>query len=194
VAVFVTVYKGYLGVEVHWDLWKHLFRGELYTEFVQQGPRRPIHASGFTIHVREQKRDLYIPNMMTLNNRVRDKAWFYLRNDKGALSAYTGKILTDKPDVWGYGVSPPECQAKLTVFTKALQCLVRKGLTAAAIATNFHRQRVLPLMERRLPIYRLTPEALPEGSRMAAELLTHDASAERAKRTVSRFPTNTAEL
>ena len=90
---------------------------------------------------------------MTSNNRDWDKAWFYLRNDDGRHPAYTGKILMDKPDVWGYGVSPPECQAKLTVFTKALQCLVRKGLTAAAIATNFHRQRVLPLTERRLAIY-----------------------------------------
>ena len=34
-AVFVAVCKGYLGVEAHWELWKHLFRGELYTEHVQ---------------------------------------------------------------------------------------------------------------------------------------------------------------
>jgi len=33
-AVFIAVCEGYLGVEAHWDLWKHLFRGELYTEHV----------------------------------------------------------------------------------------------------------------------------------------------------------------
>ena len=49
------------------------------------------------------------------------------------------------------------------MFTKALQCLAGKGLTAGTLVANFHRQRVLPLMERRLPIYRLTPEASPEG-------------------------------
>ena len=76
-------------------------------------------------------------------------------------------------------MSPATRLTKLKVYNDALWRLAEK---------------VLPLMERRLPIYRLTPEALPEGSRMAAELLTHDASAERAKRTVSRFPTNTAEL
>jgi len=32
--VFVAVCEGYLGVEAHWELWKHLFRGELYTEHV----------------------------------------------------------------------------------------------------------------------------------------------------------------
>jgi hypothetical protein len=62
-------------------------------------------------------------------------------------------VLMDKLDAWRYRVSLPECQAKLGVFTKALQCLVRRGLTAAAVVANFHRQRVLPLMERRLAIY-----------------------------------------
>ena len=38
----------------------------------------------------------------------------------------------------GYGVSPPKRQAKLRVFTEALKHLVRWGLTAAAIITNFH--------------------------------------------------------
>ena len=31
-AIFVDICEGYLGVEAHWELWKHLFRGELYTE------------------------------------------------------------------------------------------------------------------------------------------------------------------
>ena len=31
-AVFVTVCEGYLGIEAHWDLWIHLFRGELFIE------------------------------------------------------------------------------------------------------------------------------------------------------------------
>ena len=31
-AVFVAAYEGYLGIEVHWDLWIHLFRGELFVE------------------------------------------------------------------------------------------------------------------------------------------------------------------
>ena len=31
-AVFVTVCEGYLGIEAHWDLWIHLFRGELFID------------------------------------------------------------------------------------------------------------------------------------------------------------------
>ena len=63
------------------------------------------------------------------------------------------------------------------MFTDALQHLAHRGLTAAAVIANFHRQRVLPLMERRLAIYQLNPKAIPEGSRMTRKLLSLDAAA-----------------
>ena len=50
--VFVAVCEGCLGVDAHWDLWKHLFWGELYSERVQQGPRRVVRTGGLTLHVR----------------------------------------------------------------------------------------------------------------------------------------------
>ena len=34
-AVFVAVCEGYLGIEAHWDLWIHLFRGELFIENIR---------------------------------------------------------------------------------------------------------------------------------------------------------------
>jgi len=193
-AVFVAVCEGYLGVNLHWNLWRHLFWGELHTDSVQRGLRRPVRSGGFTLHMREKRKDMYISSMMTTNNRDWDKAWFYLCNDDGWLPVYTGKILVEKPNFWSYRVSPTERQAKLEVFTKALQRLAGKGLTAAAVIANFHRQRVLPLMERRLPIYQLTPQAASEGSRMMEELLSHDVTAQRAKRTVAAFPSSPADL
>jgi len=51
VAVFVAVCEGYLGVPVHWDLWRHLFRGKLYTESVSAGVRRRVRAGSLTIHL-----------------------------------------------------------------------------------------------------------------------------------------------
>jgi len=68
------------------------------------------------------------------------------------------------------------------VYTDALRCFVEKGLTVAAVVANFHRQRVLPLMERRLPIYKLTPGASSKGSRMMGELLSREVAAQRAGR------------
>ena len=109
-AVFVAVCEGYLGILAHWDLWRHLFRGGLYTDSVTSGVRRHVHAGGLMLHLRESRKDLYIPCTMTSNNCDWDKVWFYLRNDDGWLPANTGKILTERPYSWGYGVSPPSAR------------------------------------------------------------------------------------
>ena len=158
-AVFVAVCEGYLGVQEHWDLWRHLFQGELYTESISQGVRRPVRAGGLTLHLRGWRKDLCIPCTMTSNNREWDQRWFYLLNDDGRLQAYIGKILTEKLDTWGYGVSPLERQARLKVYTNALQRLADEGLTAAIVIANFNRQRVLPRMERKLPLFKMTEGA-----------------------------------
>jgi hypothetical protein len=111
--VFVAVYEGYLGVKVHWDMWRHLFRGGLHTNSISTRVRRPVRAGSRALQLRLSRKDLYIPCTMTTNNRDWDKAWLYLRNDNERHPAYTGKILTERPDSWGYWVSPPERQAKL---------------------------------------------------------------------------------
>ena len=71
----------------------------------------------------------------------------YLRNYDGRLPAFTNMVLREKPDAWKWGVVH-ERQSRLKVFVDALQHLAKKGLTAPAIIANFHRQRVIPLMER----------------------------------------------
>ena len=90
---------------------------------------------------------------------------------------------------------PPQAQqAKLEVLTDALAHLARKGLTAAAVIANFHRQRVIPLVERALPIFQLTPGSQVEGSRTSFKLLSHTATARRAKYAVAEFPQNPEDL
>ena len=92
------------------------------------------------------------------------------------------------------GCRPPERQTRLKVFIEVLQYLVKKGLTAAAVIANFHRQRVIPLMERRLAIFELTPEAVAEGSRMSSGLLPLNATAHWAKSAVAHFPSDPEDL
>ena len=90
--------------------------------------------------------------------------------------------------------TPPFLVIALRNVNNALQHLTRRGLTVPAVIANFHRQRVLPLMERRLAIYQLIPKAIPEGSRMSRKLLSHDAAAQRAKSTVAHFPADVTQL
>ena len=130
--------------------------------------------------MRGKRKDDYIPCKMTTNNNEWDRGWFYLRNDEGRLPAYSDKVLLEKQDAWGYGVSPPERQARLKVYTDALQRLAGKGLTAAIVIANFHRRRVLPLMERKLPLFQMMGEASYEGTRVVEEFLPDGLSAQRA--------------
>ena len=65
---------------------------------------------------------------------------------------------------------------------------------AAAIIAKFHRQRVIPLTERSLPIFEFTPEASSAGSRTSYVLLPCDIAARRAKNTVAEFPDNPNDL
>ena len=103
-------------------------------------------------------------------------------------------MLWERPEKWDWGVSPPPHQARLEVPTNALRHLARKGLTAAAVMANFHRQRVIPLTERNLPIFDLTPEAPYAGSRTSNVLLPHVVAAHRAKSAVAEFPDNPDDL
>ena len=80
------------------------------------------------------------------------------------------------------------------MFIEALQYLAKKGLTASTVIANFHWQRVIPLMERRLAIFELTPEAAAEGSRMLSVLLSLDAADQRAKSVVAHFPSDPEDL
>jgi len=72
--------------------------------------------------------------------------------------------------------------------------LAKKGLTTAAVIANFHRQRVIPLVERALPIFELFPGSKVEGSRTSSKLLSHTNAARRAKYAVADFPQNPEDL
>ena len=103
-------------------------------------------------------------------------------------------MLRERLEKWDWGVSPPPHVARLEVLTNTLQGLARKGLTVAAVIANFHRQRVIPLMERNLTIFDLTPEAPSAGSRTSYVLLPRDVAARRAKNAVAEFPDNPNDL
>ena len=80
------------------------------------------------------------------------------------------------------------------MLTEALVHLARKGLTAAAVIANFHRQRVIPLTERSLPIFGLTPGVPASGSRTSMVLLPRGIATWRARNAVAEFPDNANDL
>jgi hypothetical protein len=68
-ATFIGVCEGFVGIPVNWDLWVHLFRAELHTlQTSEPRTRRAMRAGGMSLAVRTQRKDDYIPSMMTTNN------------------------------------------------------------------------------------------------------------------------------
>jgi hypothetical protein len=57
---------------------------------------------------------------------------------------------------------------------KALEELRERGLTATGVVAAIHRRRVLPLTERRLPLWEMTPGVDLEGLRMSSDPLPVD--------------------
>jgi hypothetical protein len=189
-ATFVGVCKGFLGIPVNWDLWVHLFRAELHTLMTPEPKiRRAVRVGGMTIALRNTRKELYIPCMMTSNNAEWERGWFYLRNDSAA--PYSGKVLKEKADSWHHGVSPPSHQTRLDSLLDMLKALADGGLTAGCVLTNLHHRRIVPLMERPLRIFEMHKDADPIAlaeSRLLPGLFPREYAATRARRTINLWP------
>jgi hypothetical protein len=74
------------------------------------------------------------------------------------LPPFSQRVVTAAADAWRYG-TPHDRQKNLEPLLKALEVLRKGGLTAAGVIAAIHRRRVLPLAERRLPLWEMTPEA-----------------------------------
>jgi hypothetical protein len=82
-------------------------------------------------------------------------------------------VVTAAADNWRYGTLRDR-QKNLQTLLKALEELWKGGLTAAKVVAAIHRRRVLPLMERRLPLWEMTSGVDLEGLRMSSDPLPVD--------------------
>jgi hypothetical protein len=82
-------------------------------------------------------------------------------------------VVTAAADNWRYG-APRERQKNLQPLLKALEELREGGFTAAGVVAAIHRRRVLPLTERRLPLWEMTPGVDLEGLQMSSDPLPAD--------------------
>jgi len=107
-AVFAAVCEGYLGMLPHWDLWLHLYRGELFNASGgSAGVRKPVWAGCLNLVLKTGKSERpreYIPVGLTSNHARWDSQWFYLQNDDDLFPAYTGRLISERPDHWKHGV------------------------------------------------------------------------------------------
>jgi hypothetical protein len=152
------------GDRPHSDLWTHLFFAELFA--LPTGERKvhaAVRAGGCTLLLRQSRASQYIPAILASSNKGWQRRWFYLRNDGEFLPPFSQRVVTAATDAWRHG-TPHERQKNLEPLLQALKALREGGLTAAGVVAAIHRRRVLPLAERRLSLWEMTPEADWEGS------------------------------
>jgi hypothetical protein len=155
-------------------LWTHLFSAELFASPTgERRVRAAVRAGGCILQLRQSQASLYIPAILASSNKGWQRRWFYLRNDGEMLPPFSQRVVTAAANAWRYG-TPHDRQKNLEPLLKALEVLRKGGLTVAGVIAAIHRRRVLPLAERRLPLWEMTPEADLKGSRMSSDPLPID--------------------
>jgi len=189
--VFATVCEGYLGMMPHWDLWLHLYRGELFNAPTgTTGVRKPVRAGCLNLVLKTGKTERpheYIPVGLSSNHAGWDSQWFYLGNDDGLLPAYTGRLITERPKNWTYGVVQVH-QSWLDPLLDALKKLRVEGLSAALVLSAVHHRRILPSMSRPLRMDEMGPDVSSgdlEACRMSNEASADDDVAARVRAAVA---------
>ena len=125
-AVFAMVCEGFLGVPPHWNLWLHIFKAKMSSRN-EGGEKRPLRAGGCTMQLRQSRSHLYIRSNMPSSKRGWQNRWFYLRNDGGLLSEYTGKMVVECPTKCGWG-TPRRSRGGSTPFSRASRSSAMPGL------------------------------------------------------------------
>jgi len=92
---------------------------------------------------------------MPSSNRGWQNGWFYLWNDGGLLLEYTGRMVVECPAKWGWG-APAEEQKRLDVLLTGLVKLRHTDVNVATVAVAFHKQSLLPLAQRAVPMWDMT--------------------------------------
>jgi hypothetical protein len=85
------------------------------------------------------------------------------------------------------GPNPRDRHNNLQPLLKALEELRKGGLTAVGVVAAIHRRRVLPLTERRLSLWEMTPGVDLEGLRMSSDPLPVDDLHRRVAGTVGKL-------
>jgi hypothetical protein len=144
-----------------------------------------VRAGGCILQLRQARALQYIPAILASSNKGWQRRWFYLRNDDGRLPSFSQRVVTVAADNWRYR-TPRDRQKNLQPLLKALEELRKGGLTAAGVVAAIHRRRVLPLTERRLPLWEMTPGVGLEGLRMSSDPLPVDDLHRRVAGTVGK--------
>ena len=108
IAAFVALCEGFLGISLHFDLWRYLFAINLVKRRVG---KQELHTSVgcASVHLRNNRAGVYPLMRLSTSNKGWHSQWFYVKNDAAApLPAFTGRYILEAPGSWGRGISGKE--------------------------------------------------------------------------------------
>jgi hypothetical protein len=118
-AAFEGMCEGFLGIGVHWDLFRYFFM----FAYLREGSHEATIGCA-NLRAKQGRDDNYIPVLLTSSNSGWHKGWFYLRNDpENALSAYTGCSIAKSQRNWADGPAKKEQEKMLKSHWAVLERL-----------------------------------------------------------------------
>jgi hypothetical protein len=95
--------EGYLGIELHLELWRYFFTVTLLKKR-ERGGESSVLMGCTGIHLQSQRASHYKSLHLSRSNKGWHALWFYLKNDAAApLLDFTRRLIEEAPLVWGWG-------------------------------------------------------------------------------------------
>ena len=96
-AAFVALCEGFLGIDPHFDLWRHFFTVSLSKRRVG-GKEVNVPMGCASIHLRHTRSRDYPLMRLSTSNKGWHSQWFYVRDDVSIpLPKYTGCLIEEAP-------------------------------------------------------------------------------------------------
>ena len=157
IVAFIAMYKGYLGIEPHFELWRYFFFISLIKK--ERGRETPVPMGYAGIHLRGQWAAEYMSCQLSRSNKGWHSHWFYLKNDPAApLPVFSRRLIEEVPSSWLWGPLVME-KKRMCDLLEAITFLKTHSLHGRSIIGGYHARRVTPLMAHVLPLYGMTPDA-----------------------------------
>jgi hypothetical protein len=181
-SVFVHFCEAFLGIKLHWILFRKFFRVK-----PQPSANNPPSSEGDGIRMREDAAEQYLSYKLIDSNQDWKAKWFYITNHHSELSKPSGKQPKHRPwwnsePTMQEGIQLPELLAKIKALREA-------GLRAEHVAFSFMKRRVQPLMARDTLGYQYTGD--DDTSRMPGDEVDDDDIVDRLGRIFKDMPAYT---
>ena len=114
-AAFVALCEGFLGINTHFDLWRHFFAVNLQKKREKSGRQElhmPLECAG--IQLRNNRVGEYRSMSLSMSNKGWHLQWFYLKNDAVTpLPEFIGRLIEEAPESWRKWVVPEKDKKKI---------------------------------------------------------------------------------